>query len=193
MTSNPASRHIEKLSGLSRFTPNERAREITGLPLNPRRKNPRMFLSPDAPRGYRAIYGVFDFTHTRHGVILIGPDGNIANVWQISQEDLPWNTTKDTNIFPHGFEIDRNGSIIVAFDKGSSLLKYDYCSSGVWARYGGFHHSVKFDGNGALWAWGSTDKPVEKHFPIMRMNLVKIDNDTGELLRMFHLIDIVNK
>ncbi len=185
------SRHIEKTSGLAEFTPNEDAREITGLPLNPRRKNPRMFLSPDAPRGYRVIYGAFDFTDSRHGAILIDPDSKIANIWQVSQDGLPWKHLEETNVFPHGFEIARDGSIAVSFDSGSSLIKYDYCGNRVWARSGGFHHSIKFDGNGALWAWGDVGKPQSDTIHINGQSLMKIDYASGKLSRIFDIVDII--
>jgi len=169
------------------FVPNERAWELEGLPLRARREKPRIFLSGSAPRGYRAIYGVFDFLGSRHGVILLDPRGKVVRVWKTTQEVLPWWHPKDVNIYPHGFEIDRDGSIFVAFDGGTSLIKYDYCGRMLWAIKGGFHHSIDLDGSGALWTWG--DYGVLSTYG---RKMVRIDSRTGKLLRQFHLMDVIN-
>jgi hypothetical protein len=185
-------RHIEQPEGLGQYTPNSRAREIKGLPIKPRRKNPRMFLSKKAHRGYRAIYGVFDFKASRHGAVLIDPDGNIANVWHASQENMPWPFPRDTNIYPQGFEISPDGSIVVAFDGGTSLIKYDYCGKQVWANFGGYHHSITLDGEGALWTWG--DKGVIRGNAVQAFgrNLMKVDYKSGKVLKMYHLMQVIN-
>ena len=129
-------------------------RELTGLPLNPRRKNPEIFLSDNAPKGFRVIYGVFDFRDTRCGAILLDSKGNVAHVWQISQEDVAWEHRSDTNVYPHGFGISSDGSIVTAYDDGSSLTKYDYCGNIVWRLKGSFHHSIAFEDENIFWVWG---------------------------------------
>jgi hypothetical protein len=160
-------------------------KELKGLPINPRRKTPRIFLSKDAPRGYRVIYGVFDFQKALHGAILLDPDGNVANVWQTSQEGVKWWHGKDFNVYPHGFDIAPDGSIVTAYDGGSSLIKYNNCGKMAWAIRGGFNHSIESDHNGAIWAWGDT-----QGFPFNNF-LMKIDYTTGKVLRKFHLDDVM--
>ncbi len=172
------------------FVENRLATSLEGLPIKDRRKNPKMYLSKKAPKGYRAIYGPFDFKGSRHGVILIDPEGKVANVWQTSQEDVSWMRDKDTNVYPHGFEIAPDGSIVTAFDGGTSLIKYDYCGNMVWSVMGGFHHSIDFDGSGSLWTWGDRGKNG-KPTPYGRF-FMKMDYATGELLKIFHINNVMN-
>jgi hypothetical protein len=58
---------------------------LEGLPLKGERQAPMVYLSPDAPAGYRLIHGTFAFENTLHGVILLGPDGRLERFWEITQ------------------------------------------------------------------------------------------------------------
>ena len=153
------------------FVENRLATELLGLPIKDRRKNPKMYLSKDAPKGFRAIYGPLDFKGSRHGVILIDPEGKVANIWQVSQEDVPWLHDKDTNVYPHGFEIAPDGSIITAFDGGTSMTKYDYCGN-------------------RLWTWG--DRGRNGQPSSYGRYFMKMDYASGEVLKMFHIYDVMN-
>ena len=53
-------------------------REVTELPLNERRLPPKLFISPEAPKYLRVIFGTFNFKDHRYGVILLGPPGQGA-------------------------------------------------------------------------------------------------------------------
>jgi hypothetical protein len=179
-------RHIVTNSQKNDFAINN-YKELKGLGLKARRKNPKVFLSDKAPRGYRVIYGTLDFRKALHGAILIDPAGLLAHVWQISQEGVAWKHPQDTNVFPHGFEIAPDGSIVTAYDSGNSLTKYDYCGRIIWRIKGGFHHSIAFDSNGDIWTWGNpgTEEPYGD-------NLLKIDYKTGEVLKKIHLREVMN-
>lgn len=164
----------------------EKHKELNGLKLNPRRKKPKIFLSDRAPEGYRVIYGTFDFDDFLHGAIMIDPKGTVVHVWHISQEGLEWAHRKDTNVFPHGFEIAPDGSILVAYDGGTSLTKYDYCGKTIWRIKGGFHHSIAFEGTRSFWTWGTVgaEKPYGNY-------LVKIDYATGDVLKNIPLKEVM--
>jgi len=159
----------------------EKHKELKGLMLNPRRRNPKIFLSENAPDGYRVIYGVFDFDKGLHGAILLDPVGRITNVWQISQEGLKGKSRSDTNIFPHGFLIAPNGTIVVACDKGNSITKYDFCGNVLWRLEGEFHHSIAFDGDDAIWTWRDWKD----------YKLSKIDFHTGKILKEIYLWEVM--
>ena len=160
----------------------QKYKELTGLPLHSRRDNPKMYLSPAAPKGYRLIYGGFDFEDNFHGAILLDQQGKVSHVWQISQEGVEWNHRPDTNTFPHGFEIAPDGSIVTAYDGGTSLTRYGYCGEIIWRIKGGFHHSIAFDSDGSLWTWGKAGAEIP-----YGDNLIKIDFETGKILKEFHL------
>jgi hypothetical protein len=186
------SRHIKvAIKYVDRWLPynegfeSEKHKKLNGLKLNPRRENPRIFLSNKASEGYRVVYGTFDFDECLHGAILINPEGRVIHFWHISQEGVDWEHENDTNIFPHGFEIAQDGSIVTAYDSGSSLTKYDYCGNILWRLKGGFHHSIAFEGSDAIWTWGDLNK---KQFG---QNMLKIDYITGKLIKKIPLIEVM--
>lgn len=180
------SRHIIEYEKKNDFV-SSNYKQLKGLPLNSRRKNPKMFLSHKAPLGYRVICGTFDFRKGLHGAILIDPSGRIANVWQISQDGVDWKHYQDSNVFLHGFEISPDGSIVTAYENGTSLIKYDYCGNIIWRIKGSFHHSIAFEDSGAIWSWGNVGSDVPYGY-----NLSKIDYDTGEVLKEIPLIEVLN-
>ena len=159
---------------------------LEGLPLNDARDPPLVYISEDTDRGYRILVGTFDFENSLHGVVLLDPNGKVQNTWQITQNDLQWPHSPDHLIFPHGFEITKDGSIIVAYDGGNSLTMYDYCGAKQWQLEGGFHHSVDLVGQDSFWTWGNTkrDKPYGSQ-------LMQISVDDGSVLRRFHILEII--
>lgn len=180
------SRHIRS-SGRKLSKSSDRV-EVTGLPLNERRLAPTIYLASHAPEGYRVIFGTFDFDETLHGAILLNSEGESEHFWKITQESLPWFSHSDTNVFPHGFEIDSDGSIVTAYDAGSSLTKYDYCGNIIWQIAGSFHHSIDFEDEASIWVW--------EHVKIDQdwvQYLVKVDYTTGERIKSIPLPDIVEK
>ncbi|SLM29965.1 putative Lipoprotein [Desulfamplus magnetovallimortis] len=159
--------------------------ELTGIGLSDKRKKPLVYFSPDAQPGYRVLYGVFDFKAGLHGAILFGPDGEVKHIWHTTQEGVEWSHQPDSNVYPHGFEIDRDASIITAYDAGTSMTKYDPCGNVIWRIKGGYHHSISLDDQGTLWSWGkeNSDNPYGQH-------LVQIESDTGNVLRQFNLYQV---
>lgn len=153
-------------------------RELSGLHLDERRLPPKVFLAPDAPQALRVIFGAFDFTDHRYGAILLGPKGKVRHIWLTTQEDVPWEHAPDSNVFPHGFAVDRDGSIYVLFDEGSCLIKYDYCGRAVWRTQGAFHHSISLGSDGTLWALGPTRENRKR-----KDCLVQLDQATGRILK----------
>ena len=168
-------RHSNRLNAYEYSNP-EKFVEVGGLGLNPRRENPRLYLSPQAPKGYRLLQGPFDFADARHGAVLLGPGGDVVNTWRVSENDVTWKHQEDTNTFPHGIEVGHDGSYVTTFgSKGSSLAKYDWCNALLWRTQGNFHHSISFtDGQESLWTW-------------KKELLVEVDYASGEVLRQISL------
>jgi hypothetical protein len=161
--------------------------EVKDLPLNSRRENPMVYFSDDAPQGYRLIYGTFDFEEGLHGAVLLDPDGDVVNVWKVSQEGVEWEHSLDTNVFPHGIDIAPDGSIVVAFDSGQTLTRYGYCGEVIWRIEGGFSHCVTLDGAGNIWTMLYEDSGGEVADTI----LVKISFETGETLEKIDVDDVM--
>lgn len=159
---------------------------LEGLAFDSERDPPLVHVGVGAAQGYRLVTGAFDLQDSIHAALLLDPEGAVQKAWTISQNDLPWPHNPDHLIFPHGVEITRDGSIIVAYDAGSSLTKYDYCGRKLWQVEGGFHHSIdSFDGR-SFWVWGSTVSGA-----IYGENLMQVSTMDGSVLREFSIIDIM--
>ena len=161
-------------------------RPLDGLPLKADRVAPIVHIGQNAMPGYRLILGTFDFRQTLHAAILLNADGEVINVWSITQNDLTWPHRPDKLILPHGLDVTRSGSIIVAYDAGSSLTKYDYCGRKLWQVAGGFHHSVDLYGEKSLWSWGNTDPDR-----LFGLQLIQLSVADGAVLRRFTINDII--
>ncbi|NOR19930.1 MAG: hypothetical protein GQ538_07555 [Xanthomonadales bacterium] len=177
------SRHI--VESQRQYAVPEHYQALEGLDLNPRRVPPLMHLAGNAPPAYRVIYGTFDFNDGLHGAVLLGPDGTLVNTWVMSQEDAAWADRDDQNVFPHGFEIFPDGSVVVAFDGGSSLTRYSYCGKELWRVKGLFHHSVSASDDGAVWTWGNPNGEL-KNGEFM----VKVMVESGEIVESIHLDEV---
>ena len=154
--------------------------QLKDLPLSDRRENPEIFISDKARKGFRIIYGVFDFKEHRNGAIILDSKGNVVHVWQITQEDVPWKHRSDANVYPHGFGVFQDGTILTGYDDGSSLTKYDYCGNIVWRRQGAHHHSVHFEDEQSFWVWGP--------FGVM----LKLDYSSGKILKKIGIPNVMN-
>ncbi|MCZ6490432.1 MAG: aryl-sulfate sulfotransferase [Acidobacteria bacterium] len=159
---------------------------LDGLPLKSERDPPLVYLGAGAPKGFRIIFGVFDFKESLHGAILLDPNGKVQNTWQITQNDLPWPHEPDHLIFPRGFEVTRDGSIIVAYDGGNSLTKYDYCGRKRWQVEGGFHHSVELFDEETFWVWGNIKSQETYGTELMQMSV-----EDGSIIRTIGILDII--
>ena len=159
---------------------------VGALPLRDVRALPTVYLAPEAAEGYRLLHGTFAFDEALHGVILLAPDGSVLRHWEITQEDVDWNHRPDTNINPHGIDINREGAIFLAFDGGTSLRRMNWCGTVDWITMGGFHHSVDLNEDGALWTWGQVkeDRPFGAY-------MLRIDPATGSVLDSIPLSAVV--
>jgi len=149
---------------------------------NNRREKASVYLTKTADIGFRVIYGAFDFIDGIAGAILIDQKGNLIHRWLVNEKDLPWElNAAELNNFPLGFTIFSDGSIIGLFNYGAAIQRIDWCSERMWATKGNFHHSVQYDGKGALWAVG----PGENN------GISKFNVYTGELLKTITFAEIM--
>ena len=144
---------------------------------NDRRDAPLLYISPEAERGYRLIFGPFDFADHLHGAILLDGAGEVVHTWRVTEQQLAWDSRPDTNKFPHGLTVRPDGSLLIGFDAGASIQRIDACGRMLWAIKSEQSHSIAPDGEDHVWAWRG-------HL------LSKIEVETGALARSFSLDDI---
>lgn len=166
----------------------ERAwRVLDDLPLREERAAPLVWVADEAPAGYRLIHGTFAFEDRLHGVLLLGPDGDVVRRWPITQEGVDWTHRPDTNVVPHGIAVTPEGSLIYAFDGGTSLRRVSWCGDTEWVTMGGFHHSVDLNEDGQLWTWGQ----VKRDAPFGAF-MIRVDPATGDVLETMHLKKVID-
>lgn len=99
------------------------------------------------------------------GARLIDAGGRVIHEWPVNYTRI-WpeypnhkggEPVTDWNVFLHGSLIQPDGSIVVNFDEGASLVKLDRCANVVWKIYENIHHSVFEDEEGSFWAPLSDD------------------------------------
>lgn len=162
---------------------------LEGLPLAERRVEPLAWLHPSAPRGYRLLFGSFDFKEGLHGAVLLGPELEIVRTWVVSQADTTRQNRGDEHVYPHGVELLADGSLLVAFDEGSAMLRYGTCGETLWKAQGGYHHSISLDGEGAAWTWAWVGGPTSGSMTHVHA-MVKVDLQDGRVLEQFSLGDV---
>lgn len=118
-----------------------------------RRSDPLIFLSDKATPALRLVYGSFDHKKGINGALLLSEHGELLWEWVISEEGLPWPLiANEERKFPHGVVVHSDGSLIVAYDNGYSLQKFDRCSSRIWAEQAKVDHSLELNDEGHIWA-----------------------------------------
>ena len=143
--------------------------KIDGLKV--RRNAPVVFSGKKQARGYRFIFGTFDFIDHLHGAVLFDQDNNVIHRWIVNDHDrqrlIDAENVKNQTFrrelkpsfeaFPHGVEIFNDGSIIFNDgDSGDAVQKISVCGESVWTTLGGFHHVVQRDENdNSIWVGGA--------------------------------------
>jgi Arylsulfotransferase (ASST) len=117
-------------------------------------------------------------------VDLLAVDGTIAHSWATDYSDIMPSGSDQT--FLHGANVQKDGSILVAYDGGTGLARLDSCGQPLWARTDAFyHHVIQTDATG-FWTWRA---PAHANGDDQR--LFRFDGATGQTLETIDLIDDV--
>lgn len=156
--------------------PKREYKTLTLLKKNTRRQDPLLFMTPDATKGLRLIYGSFDHQKGLNGALLLSAAGELLWEWVVTEEGLPWRLiANEERKFPHGILVQDDGSLIFTFDNGMSLQKFDRCSNRVWAEKAKVDHSLHRDPQGHIWA-------------VMAPNsLGQFDGNTGKIRKRINM------
>ena len=167
---------------LVKFTPNKKRQyqETTIKNLNERRIQPVMYKSDQATSGLRLIFGTMDFKDGLAGAILLDDQGKVRHQWYVHEDNLKWDVKESASRkFPHGLQVYPDGSLMFAYDSGSSLQRFDRCSKRMWATQAGVDHSINPDGKGNVWAI-ETPKHISQY-----------DIETGKQKRRIDMMSFV--
>ncbi|WP_170608839.1 arylsulfotransferase family protein [Ruegeria arenilitoris] len=152
-------------------------RELAVPGLNKRRDQPLIYISDAAPRGYRILFGAFDFDQTFWGAVLIGPDGKLVQTWELSTDELPTSRVPANRKNMYGVNLRPDGSIIFTMQEdGGGIISVDWCGRRKWALEGVYHHTVSPDDNGGFWTFEGNQGDFD-HI------LTRIDSESGEVLQ----------
>lgn len=138
--------------------------------------------------GYRAVMG-YQHKNGGFGIRLFDTEGNLVHerIIDYAAED-PDGPSAGSDA-PHAFHFLKDGSVLVNFDKGDFLGRFDACGKAIWAREGAFHHSFDAEPTGGVWTWRGEKSAFSQY-----QYLVLFDPDTGETLREIGLVeDIIGK
>lgn len=135
--------------------------------------------------GWRILVGAFTIDgEMKNAALALTPELEIANVWVLTENEIEGEEPRlPHRKLPHGFDILSDGSVIVSFDGGVSLQRFNRCGSRLWAIGGNFHHAVTLDDKEEFaWTLLGEDEPAE---------VVKVSTATGEISQRFSMDDII--
>jgi len=116
-------------------------------------------------------------------------DGKLVHTWPLDYGllDAGWSRKDDIN--PHGVVVLPDGSLVVNFDKGAWMARFDACGKPVWRKAGAYHHSVALGNDGSIWTWRGEGNSYGQF-----QYMANLDANTGETLREVGLVeDVIRK
>ena len=145
--------------------------------------------------GLTAVLGSFEFDDFAHGVLLLGPEGEVLHRWLVNEVAIDDPSRRDPlHKFPHGLVMLPDGSILVNFDGGVSLQRFDACGSVVWSLDRKYHHLMTLDETmSSVWTLVNED-PVagEGDDLALRREIQKISVEDGSIERRFTMRDVID-
>ena len=133
--------------------------------------------------GFRAVMG-YQHENGGFGIRIYDTNGEIVNERVIDYATEDPDGPSAGSDAPHAFHFMKDGSVLVNFDKGDLLGRFDVCGKAVWSREGVYHHSFDADPSGGVWTWLG-DKSAFSQYQY----LVLFDPETGETLREIGLVE----
>ncbi len=168
-------------------TPNLQEYKIIDLKgLKERRAQPRLRISDQAPRGYRIIFGAFDFEDGSFwGALLFNPDGKLIHQWHLTTEGLPQNSEPPFRKNMYGFDLLNDGSIIFLMqEQGGGIVKVDYCSDRQWSLDGSFHHAISLlENNDSFWTLAGSQHDFD---PV----ITQVNTKDGRIIKAIDMKDV---
>lgn len=101
--------------------------------------------------GWRLLSGAFLIDGTvEHAALLMNRNLQIQHLWRLvnRSSDPKAELRPPHRIFPHGVLLLQDGSLIYAFDGGSSIQRIDSCGNSQWVTDGKYSHTANLDESG---------------------------------------------
>jgi hypothetical protein len=136
----------------------------------------------DLPAGWYVVMG---WDADRHGYAawLLDDQGALRHTWPIDYQAIDPDGPLNGSDTPHGLLVMPDGSLILNFDHGDAMARFDACGDPLWVRPGIFHHSLDLADDGSVWTWQAEGTPYAHHHTLLRF-----DADTGETLEAIDLV-----
>jgi Arylsulfotransferase (ASST) len=135
--------------------------------------------------GWRILVGAFTIDgELKHAALALSPELEVVHVWMLEQ-DIQGKKTPSGRLFPHGFAMLNDGSVIYSFDVGSSLQRIDRCGKKIWAVGGPFGHAVSLGDDGRF-AWVLRD-----YMDGVLGDVNQVATATGEIVRHITMDEII--
>ncbi|HEX6119022.1 MAG TPA: arylsulfotransferase family protein [Dongiaceae bacterium] len=145
-------------------------------------------------QGWRIIVGAFKGDGSvQHAALMLSPNLRIVHYWPLLEDGPEAGQTDGDSEpprrkLPHGFSVLRDGSVIYAFDNGSSLHRKDRCGRTIWADAGKYHHSVTADDTQTtVWTLRHDDDGDWAQ----REKIVQLAVADGKVIREISVADII--
>jgi hypothetical protein len=183
-------RQIVRSESASRtdFRPLDLGTPVTGKSM------PRISQSGPAG-GMTAVLGSFEFEAFGHAVLLLGPEGEVLHRWDVDEASIDDPERRGPmHKFPHGLVVLPDGSILVNFDGGVSLQRFDACSASVWSLNGKYHHLMGLDEAGEnVWTLVNEEPEAGAGDDLaLRREVQRISVEDGTIERRFTMRDVID-
>lgn len=117
--------------------------------------------------GYTLIAGLStDQDTSPFTVTMFDEAGEQVHQWPIDYADAEPDGKSPLNTMLHGMEVMPDGSLILTFDAGNAIARFDACGMPMWSTLGEYHHAISPDGQGNFLTWRAN-------------TIARIDAETG--------------
>ena len=156
---------------------------IADAPENSSREPYTVYKKEAVLPGFRAVMG-YQHENGGFGIRIYDTDGQIVNERVIDYASEDPDGPSAGSDAPHAFYFMKDGSVLINFDKGDLLGRFDLCGEAMWSREGVYHHSFNADPSGGVWTWRGEKSAFSQY-----QYLVLFDPETGESLREIGLVE----
>lgn len=137
--------------------------------------------------GQLAIMG-YDTAAGQYAIWLFGGDGIEQHRWPLNYSLIDADGPSGGNDQPHGLVVLEDGSIVVNFDHGDAVARFDSCGEPQWITPGIFHHVMDRAEDGSIWSWVAVGGAYTRD-----QRLVNLDTASGAVRNTRLLADIARQ